>query len=60
MKTIKRDGCSWFIAETDEDRSALTRQAEVLRHQAINHSFIYDGPPGNEHPVVEELAILSQ
>lgn len=56
MKKVERDGNLWFIAETDTERQSLTAISKALAASKINHQFIYDGPPGQENPVVEELS----
>ncbi len=56
MRKEVRDGETWFIAETDEDRKRLTDIATAFQASGINHSFIYKGEPGQENPTLEELS----
>ena len=57
MKHVERDGMVWSIAESEQDKAKLTKSIEFLRANGLNHSFIYSGPPGQENPIVEELAV---
>ncbi len=56
MKKEVRNGETWFVAETDQERTNLTEIATVLAAKGIDHSFIYNGEPGQENPTVEELS----
>lgn len=56
MKKVERDGEVWFVAENDQERKNLTEIAIVFQCNGIDHSFIYNGEPGQENPVVEELS----
>ena len=55
MKKEIRDGQTWFVAETDQERKNLSNLAHVLATTKVDHSFIYNGEPGQENPIVEEL-----